>query len=58
VRLLMLTVENALNAGFALLAKDGSQIVATLVDNMSVGLVYDVHGQLTGFVLGLLPKLP
>jgi hypothetical protein len=58
VRLLLLTIRNALNAGFALFAKDGSQIVATLIDNMSVGLIYDVHGQLTGFVLGLLPKLP
>ncbi|HEY7156858.1 MAG TPA: Ig-like domain repeat protein, partial [Gemmataceae bacterium] len=58
VRLLLLTIRNALDAGFALFAKDGSQIVATLIDNMSVGLIYDVHGQLTGFVLGLLPKLP
>jgi hypothetical protein len=58
VRLLLLTILNALDAGFALFVKDGSQIVATLIDNMSVGLVYNVHGQLTGFILGLLPKLP
>jgi hypothetical protein len=58
VRLLLLTIRNALDVGFALFAKDGSQIVATLIDNMSVGLVYNVRGQLMGSILGVLPKLP
>jgi hypothetical protein len=55
-RLALLTILNAINQGFVLFADDGSQVVATIINNIPFGLAYNSHGQFTGFALGILPN--
>jgi hypothetical protein len=50
-----LTLLNSFNFGYVLFGADGTQTVATIIDGIPVGLVYNANGQFVGFALGILP---
>src|SRR5262249_33952427 len=47
----LLSLLNALNSGSVLPLADGGQMVATVIDGVFVGLIFNAQGQLTGFQL-------
>jgi hypothetical protein len=53
--LALLTLLNSFNFGYVLFGADGTQTVATIIDGIPVGLVYNANGQFVGFALGILP---
>lgn len=53
-----LMMFNALDFGFVLFNSDGSQTVATVINGVPIGLVFNAQGHFTGFAFGILPNVP